>query len=374
MSRGDLRRDVKSRRLRPRSGRLQGSSRDRDPRERIPVLRNYHWRRCENATVPVITIPLPIPFSTRAMNCYLLEGDPLTLVDPGADWAETALELGAAMAARGRRVEEVEQVILTHQHYDHVGLAHVVKSLSGCTVVGHELLGPFLADLGASMEAEDTYQADVMRLHGVPEAAIHVLYETSKQHRRYGGSVVVDRVVRDGDVIDAGTRSLTVHYRPGHSPTDTIFVDEEARLAIVGDHLIGHISSNPVTHRPLSRPADPRNRFLALPAYLDSLRRTAELDLDVLLPGHGNPVEHHRDLVEERLEFHERRKQRIFDGLGDEPRTAHELALGLWGSVAEREAFLTLSEALGHLDLLEQDDAVRAVEGSDGMLRYERTE
>jgi glyoxylase-like metal-dependent hydrolase (beta-lactamase superfamily II) len=322
--------------------------------------------------VGIVTISLPLPFSTRAVNCYLLEGDPLTLVDPGTDWAETALELGAALAARGLRVEDVQQVILTHQHYDHVGLAHVIKGLSGATVVGHELLGPFMADLPESMEAEDTYQADVMRLHGVPEPAIQELYDTSKKHRRYGGAVEVDRLVHDGDVVVAGGRPLVVHHRPGHSPTDTIFVDEEARTAIVGDHLIGHISSNPVTHRPLSRPADPCDRFLALPAYIDSMRATAELDLEVLLPGHGNPVESHRALVEERISFHGRRKQRIFDGL-EGSMTAHELALGLWGGVAEREAFLTLSEALGHLDLLEAEGTVRAVEGDDGLVRYERT-
>ncbi len=318
-----------------------------------------------------MTISLPLPFSTRAVNCYLLEGAPLTLVDPGTDWSETALELGAALAARGLRVEDVEQVILTHQHYDHVGLAHVVKTLSGATVVGHELLGPFLADLPASMEAEDTYQCDVMRLHGVPEPAIKELYDTSKEHRRYGGSVEVDRLLHDGDSIEAGGRTLTVHHRPGHSPTDTIFVDETTRCAIVGDHLIGHISSNPVCHRPLARPADVRDRFLALPAYIDSMRKTAALDLELLLPGHGNPVESHVALVAERIAFHERRKQRIYDGL-EGTMTAHELALGLWGGVAEREAFLTLSEALGHLDLLEAEGAVRTVDGDDGLIRYER--
>ena len=120
----------------------------------------------------VTTITLPVPFSVRAVNCYLLEGDPLTLVDPGADWPETVVELDASLAARGLRVEDVEQVVLTHQHYDHVGLAHTVRERSGATVVAHELLRGFLADLPGQMELEDTYQAEVMRLHGVPEAAI----------------------------------------------------------------------------------------------------------------------------------------------------------------------------------------------------------
>jgi glyoxylase-like metal-dependent hydrolase (beta-lactamase superfamily II) len=320
----------------------------------------------------VITISLPVPFSVRAVNGYLLEGDPLTLVDPGADWMETAVELDASLAARGLRVEDVEQVILTHQHYDHVGLAHTVRERSGATVVAHELLRPFLADLPGQMELEDLYQADVMRLHGVPEPAIAQLYAVSREHRIYGGSVTVDRTIREGDVIQAGGRHLVVGERPGHSPTDTIFVVEDERLAIVGDHLIGHISSNPVVHRPLDRPADVRDRMRSLPLYLDSLRRTAELEVDVLLPGHGNPVEEHRALVDERLDFHERRKERIFGGLAGGPRTAHELALDLWGNVAEREAFLTLSEALGHLDLLEIEGRVRTVE-DDGLMRYEVT-
>jgi glyoxylase-like metal-dependent hydrolase (beta-lactamase superfamily II) len=321
----------------------------------------------------VTTISLPVPFSVRAVNSYLLEGDPLTLVDPGTDWAETRVELDAAFAARGLRVEDVEQVVLTHQHYDHVGLAHAVRERSGATVVAHELLRSYLADLPAEMELEDVYQADVMRLHGVPEPAIAELYAVSSEQRIYGGSVTVDRVVREGDVIEAGGRQLVVGERPGHSPTDTIFVVETERLAIVGDHLIGHISSNPVIHRPLDRPADVRERMRSLPLYLDSLRRTADLDIDLLLPGHGNPVEGHRALVAERLDFHERRKERIFAGLAGGPQTARELALDLWGNVAEREPFLTLSEALGHLDLLEDEGRVATFDGDDGFVHYRAT-
>jgi glyoxylase-like metal-dependent hydrolase (beta-lactamase superfamily II) len=318
----------------------------------------------------VTTITLQVPFAVRAVNCYLLEGEPLTLVDPGADWPETMVELEDGLAARGLRVEDVEQVILTHQHYDHVGLAHRVRERSGATVVAHELLRAFLADLPAQMELEDTYQAAVMRLHGVPEETIAELYAVSREHRIYGGSVAVDRTVRQGDMVVAGGRELLVGERPGHSPTDTVFTIEAERLSIVGDHLIGHISSNPVIHRPLDRPADVRDRMRSLPRYIDSLRRTAGLDVDLLLPGHGNPVEGHRALVVERLEFHERRKARIYDGLGGGPTTAHGLALGLWGQVAEREAFLTLSEALGHLDLLEDEGRVALEEGEDGLLRY----
>ena len=44
------------------------------------------------------------------------------------------------------------------------------------------------------------------------------------------------------------------------------------------------------------------------------------------------------------------------------PRTAHELALALWGNVAVTQAYLTLSEVLGHIDLLVERGEVREVE------------
>src|SRR3712207_7090336 len=39
------------------------------------------------------------------------------------------------------------------------------------------------------------------------------------------------------DVLEFAGRSLEVHFRPGHSPTDTVFLDRERRLLIGGDHL-----------------------------------------------------------------------------------------------------------------------------------------
>jgi glyoxylase-like metal-dependent hydrolase (beta-lactamase superfamily II) len=319
-------------------------------------------------------MPLPVPFSVRVVNCYLLLGKPLTLVDPGADWDETRVELESALRHHGLRVADVEQIILTHQHHDHVGLAHWIKEQSGARVAAHELLVPYLADFsGNSMESEDQYQAAVMRMHGVAEEQIRELYEISKAHRKYASSVEVDVPLQEGDLLEAGMHQLTVHERPGHSPTDLLFVDEEAGFALGGDHLIATISSNPVVHQPLRRPADPRNRMRALVAYIDSLRKTAALDLDVVLPGHGPVVEGHDRLVGERLEFHDRRKERIYGGLDGGPRTVHELAIDIWGELARREAFLTMSEALGHLDLLEDEGRVRPVEDGDGLVRYERT-
>jgi glyoxylase-like metal-dependent hydrolase (beta-lactamase superfamily II) len=168
--------------------------------------------------------------------------------------------------------------------------------------------------------------------------------------------VDVTRVLRDGDRIDLRERSLEVAFRPGHSPSDTVFLDRERRQLIAGDHLLGHISSNPLITRKTDGSGE---RSRALIAYLDSLRLTREMDVELVLPGHGAPVLDHRTLIDERFAMHRRRADKIHRLLAERPRTAYEVAQALWGNIAVTQAFLTLSEVLGHVDLLLADGRVR---------------
>jgi uncharacterized protein YycO len=94
------------------------------------------------------------------------------------------------------------------------------------------------------------------------------------------------------------------------------------------------------------------------------------MTLDVVLPGHGDPVTDHRTLVEERARMHDRRAAKIARMLADGPVTAYEIATRMWGNVAVTQAYLTLSEVLGHVDLLlERDEAVEARD-TDGVTRF----
>ena len=93
--------------------------------------------------------------------------------------------------------------------------------------------------------------------------------------------------LRDGETIRAGGRALRVIARPGHSSTDTLFVDEDERIAFAGDHLLAGISSNTEIY-PAAEPDGTRPR--ARLEYLANLRRTAGMPLERLLTGHGRAV------------------------------------------------------------------------------------
>jgi glyoxylase-like metal-dependent hydrolase (beta-lactamase superfamily II) len=296
-------------------------------------------------------IALPTPFLVGRVNCYLIDDEPLTLIDTGPNSGKSLDDLERALAAHGRRIEDLELIVVTHQHMDHVGLLEILARRSGAQVATLYLLAPYLADFSRSATADDEFAQAIMRRHGVPDDLATVLGSLASAFRAFGSSGQVTRELRDGDELRFRDRTLRSFHRPGHSPSDTILWDEEREILIAGDHLLGHISSNPLVSRPLSGGSE-QPRPQALLQYMDSMRTTRELPARLVLPGHGDPILEHSELIDDRLRMHRRRAARIHQILDARPLSAHEIALRMWGNVAVTQAYLTLSEVLGHLDLL----------------------
>ncbi len=83
-------------------------------------------------------------------------------------------------------------------------------------------------------------------------------------------------------------------------------------------------------------------------------------DVSLVLTGHGDPIADPVALIDERFRGHDRRKGKILGLIREQPRTAHEIAGEIWGDVAVTQAYLTLSEVIGHVDLLVADGLVEA--------------
>jgi glyoxylase-like metal-dependent hydrolase (beta-lactamase superfamily II) len=308
---------------------------------------------------PSIRIELPTPFRVGTVNVYLLEGSPLTLVDTGPLWEPSREALEQGLAEHGYRIEDVELVLLTHQHCDHVGLAQTIRARSGARIAGLPKLGDFLDRWAESIAAEDAYAVEVMRRYGTEEDRIEAIRAISQSYWRYAERAEVDRLLGEGERIEAGGRFLRVVTRPGHSPTDTVYVDDEAGTAYVGDHLLTRISTNPVIHRPASGSDDAADREATLVRYLASLRQTAELGLESIQPGHGEPRGEPNELIALRIGHHEERKEVIAGLVESGKTTVPELAHALWGRVEESQIYLAVSEVLGHTDLLLREGRLR---------------
>ena len=320
---------------------------------------------------PIHCMAIPTPFMVGRVNCYLIDDDPLTLVDTGPNSGKALDALERALADHGRRIEDLERIVITHQHLDHLGLVGILADRSGAEICALDLLAPVLEEFGAHAERDDELAEALMLRNGIPRDVVSALRSVSRSFRGWGGSAPVDRRLADGDRLGFAGRTLEVQHRPGHSPSDTLFWDGEHGTLIGGDHLIKHISSNPLISRPLGgRSGEPGARPRALMMYIKSLRETRELPADVVLAGHGEPVTDHVALIDERFAMHERRAAKIAGLIAERARTAHELAQALWGNIAVTQAYLTLSEVLGHVDLLIDRGDVREVEVG-GVIRYQ---
>ena len=310
---------------------------------------------------------IPTPFAVGRVNVYLIEDEPLTLVDSGPNSGISLDELERQLAALDRRIEEIELILISHQHLDHIGLVDIIAGRSGAEVAALDRLAPFVENFRESMAAEDEFAGEIMLRHGIAPEVVQALRAVSQGFRAWGARADVTRVLSDGERIVMRDRTLEVLHRPGHSPTDTVFHDAERRMLIAADHLIAHVSSNPLLARP---PDGGGERPRSLLNYLESLAQTREMDLDLVLPGHGDPITDHRLVIDRRFDLHRRRADKIYRLIAEQARTAHELAQAMWGDIAVTQAFLTLSEVIGHTDILAAEGRVRELE-EDGVVRFE---
>jgi glyoxylase-like metal-dependent hydrolase (beta-lactamase superfamily II) len=313
----------------------------------------------------VEAIPIPLPH-VGSVNAWLMRGDPLTLVDTGprSEQALDALERG--LAGRGLRLEHVELVIGTHHHHDHVGLAAAIKRRSGARIAVLAATAQYGEGYLENVACDRRFARELMACNGVPGD----LFGASEDLWRYIGATAenfdADVRLADGDHIRAGGRDLRVVARPGHSRTDTLFVDATERLAFVGDHLLAKISPNTEIY---AMPDGGRSRSRV--DYLNGLRRTARVPLERLLPGHGPAVYSAGELVRREFAQHRRRCKRIIGVLEQGPATAFAIARQLWSEAIVREQpLLVVWEVLGHLDLMLAAGVAVESAGEDQSLRY----
>jgi glyoxylase-like metal-dependent hydrolase (beta-lactamase superfamily II) len=304
-------------------------------------------------------LTLPTPFPVGPVNAYLAEGEPLTLIDTGPKDDATRAALEAALQAHGHRLEDIQRLILTHHHVDHVGLAGEITARSGAEVLTHPYNLPWLSDYTAERERHAPFFRAVYTDGGVPEDIVRLMDASGENMGRWSDPVPAARPLVEGDTLWMDGANWKVFHTPGHAGGLICLWEPFTRTLQANDHFIRDISSNPVLEPPPTMNG-PRPRRLV--EYLKHMQRMAALEPVVALPGHGEPVTDVPGLVRQRLAFHQRRAQKIYQTLAEQPLTLWELTRPIFPRLRHgMDYFLGLSEILGHLDLLEEEGRARPV-------------
>jgi glyoxylase-like metal-dependent hydrolase (beta-lactamase superfamily II) len=307
-----------------------------------------------------LQIILPTGFPVGPVNAYLLLGDPLTLIDCGPKSPETLAALEAGLEAQGVRIEDLRQLVLTHHHVDHVGLARIIVQRSGAAVITHPYNVPYLADYEGERLRQMPFYQQIWAEAGTPPEIIRTMARSNEGISRWLDPVTVDRCIDEGDSLTMGSASWQVYHTPGHAGGLICLHRPETAEMIANDHFLRDISSNPVLEPPpAGTPPGPRPRRLV--EYLFHMQRMAGLAPRLAYPGHGDLVDDVAGLVRKRLAFHQRRADKIHACLRQSPQTLWELTQPMFPRLKRgMDFFLAHSEILGHLDILEAEGRVQA--------------
>lgn len=266
-------------------------------------------------------IVLPTPWEVGPVQIYLIEDDPLTLVDTGVARPDSRRALETALDQFGLELADVRRVVLTHHHTDHMGQVQTLRDAGADLELWvHD---DDAADVELySMERDERIDVgnELFREYGVPE---DLLARQAQQIRRWIASepplcepTRVDRRLCGGDLVPCKDFELEVIHAPGHTAGHVLFHESRSGVLLTGDHLMGRavpftesyfLDGAPDPSDPLRR----RPRFRGLPAYLESLRGLRRRSFRSILPAHGGIIERPARAIEEAILFYEVRIQRI---------------------------------------------------------------
>ncbi|MGH9763792.1 MAG: MBL fold metallo-hydrolase, partial [Blastocatellia bacterium] len=148
-------------------------------------------------------ISVPTPFKVGPVNVYVIEEEPLTLIDTGPYTDEAIKALREGLARLGYGFQAVKRIIISHAHADHFGMARVIVEESGAAACIHSW------DAHAVIGEEDYVPfKGLLTAAGVPKEAVERLEVGGSRFREYEKKLDNVELLEDEDEIQFERESL----------------------------------------------------------------------------------------------------------------------------------------------------------------------
>jgi glyoxylase-like metal-dependent hydrolase (beta-lactamase superfamily II) len=308
------------------------------PGQAIEIAQGVFWLR------------FALPMALDHVNVYALRGDEgWTIIDTGLKTKHT-LTLWQKVIDTVLQGAPIANIIITHHHPDHVGLAGWFQAKG--------------ADLWMTRTAWLTARMLILDEHATPPPQMaefwqsagmdRAMFEHRMQTRPFNLADMAAplplgfRRLYQGQIIAMGGRNWVVHLGQGHAPDHATFWSQDDDLVIGGDQFLATISPNLGVFA-TEPDADPVAEWFESCAWF----KTVAQDHHIVLPGHKQPFQGLPDRLDQLIDNHIGALDRLRDHLAVAPHTAVDCFPILFKRQVDHSTYsFALAEAVAHLNHL----------------------
>jgi glyoxylase-like metal-dependent hydrolase (beta-lactamase superfamily II) len=322
--------------------------------------------RSQREASTVHRIEISVDWPPGHVVATLIDGQEPILVDAGMVGEHSLEELEAGLADAGRSLAEIEHLVVTHPHVDHLGQIPALRQAADPTI--HAPVG-----VRQRLDRDRTALEEAVRTNGKAaglegstlEMAVEKSTDSLERNRSLLDPDAVDHWIEHDQRFTVGELEFQGIHTPGHQADHFCYygtLDGEAVL-FSGDLLLEPFRSVTI-HAGLDEGAED-----GVQAFYTALERLDGLDVDRVYPGHGPAHTQFEATIDRSRSSLDRMLDHTHGLIEDGCETALDIAAERSG---DREIQYVLCEVVGALALLESQGRLeRTVE--DGVNRYRAT-
>jgi len=301
----------------------------------------------------IYQLKIPIPNNPlEYTNIYLVKGeDGYLLIDAGWNSEEALQSMKSQITEIGIGFEDISQIIITHTHADHYGLAGKLKQLCQAKICLHYLEENLIASRYINLDEFFRQTEQRFQSNGAPADELSISRMVPTGRREFANPSLPDITLHGDETISTGVFNLQVVWTPGHSPGHICLYEPTQKILFAGDHILPVITPN-VGLRPQAEDNP-------LGDFLNSLNTVKQLDVNLVLPAHEQIFTNLQARVDEITLHHQQRNSEILEALKTEPKTAYQISIEItwmpelggarFQDLAPWDKRMAVAETLAHL-------------------------
>ena len=303
-----------------------------------------------------IRIELPTYFGMKTVNCFLFKDPVPTLIDCGEGMEKIWTALEAGLNKEGLQVADIERVVITHAHVDHMGNACRIAETAGAEIWVSDLVYDWATDIEKMWREREKLMSQVLEEMMGADAfgKILPLFTVMATMTKKAWPPVPVSYLKtfghEGEIELGGDIWQTI-YVPGHAANQSCFFNPKNSNLLSADMLL-KITPTPVMDVKIG---SPNERIKSIFQLLDSYKKIRELDIKKVFPGHYDCFENAVEVIDKQVTRIDLRKEVCFQKIKNGCSDFYKLANEMYGANLHLPAINML---VGYLDLLEGEGRI----------------